>query len=167
MLELVLELVLVLLLPWEPVLLCQALKPSSGALCCSVLLLPALLACEACGLEMSALTLIEEHGLVLNCVAQPERLVVDVAYYQTDPKYPTRRGRCRSLESFYVRREVQRTYARSTMLKSPLAAAPESEPLPMPKHPSCIEQSCRADQLSYTLARYRLCIIAIVRHLTN
>ena len=150
----------------DPVLPCRDVRPSSGPLCCCCLLLPVLRACEECG-RVYAQALIEGHGLAISYVEHSERLGVDVSCCQTDQEYQTRRGRCRLSESCSSSREVQRTYARSTMLKSPLAAAPESEPLPMPKHTSCIEQSCRADQLSYTLARYRLCIIAIVRHLTN
>ena len=121
---------LVLLLPSEPVLLCRDPKPSSGALCCS--LLPALLACEECGIEMNVRTRIEEHGLVLNCVAQPERLDVDIFCCQTGLRYPRRRERCRSLESCYLSREVQRTYARSTMLKTPLLLAPKASPCQSP-----------------------------------
>ena len=53
------------------------------------------------------------------------------------------------------------------VLKSPLAAGSKSEPFAYAQTTSCIEQVRRAEQLSYTLARYRLCIIAIARHLTN
>ena len=115
---------LVLLLPSKPVLLCRDPKPSSGALCC--LFLPALLACEECGLEMNVRTRIEEHGLVLSHVVQLERLDVDVFCCQIGLRYPRRRERCRSLKSCYSSREVQRTYARSTMLKSPLLLLPKA-----------------------------------------
>ena len=152
---------LVLLLPSNPVLPCRAVRPSSGPLCC--LFLPALLTCEECDLEMNARTQIEEHGLVSSYVVQLERLDVYVFCCQIGLRYPRRRERCRSLKSCYSSREVQRMYARSTMLKSPSLLLPKSKPLPMPKHTSCIEQVCSAAKLSYTLARHRLCIIAIVR----
>jgi hypothetical protein len=97
---------LVLLLPSNPVLPCRAARPSSGPLCCCVWLLLASRACEGCG-RVYAQALIEGHGLATSYVEQPERLDVDVACYQTDLKYPMRRERRRSLESFSSSREVQ------------------------------------------------------------
>ena len=53
------------------------------------------------------------------------------------------------------------------MLKTPSLLLLKSEPSPMPKHTSCIEQGRPQSNCHIPQPRYRLCIIAIVRLLTN
>ena len=83
-------------------------------------------------------------GLESNCEERTERLAFYDVWYQTGRGYQRRRGKFDSKSS--ISREVQETYARSTMLKIPCCRPPKAS-LRDAQASSCIERSTNCSQL--------------------